>query len=75
MKLILSTLVLAVSLSAYATGPAVAQSAAPVPPQPNQEVKEKVEDIKGSIAKPTTEQTAAVSKAALRAKKLKKKEK
>ena len=74
MKLILSAFVLAASLSAFASGPAVAQGTANVPQQPNHEVKEKVEDIKGSIAKPTTEQTAAVSKAAVRAKKLKKKE-
>lgn len=59
---------LAFSLQALATEP-IAQA----PTEPNQEVKEKIEDIQGSIAKPTTEQTAAVSKAAVRAKKLKKK--
>lgn len=73
MKLFLSTLVLAFSVSALAVDPTV--PAATTPQQPNQEVKEKVEDIKGTIVKPTTEQTAAVSKAAVRAKKLKKKDK
>jgi len=73
MKLFISALVLAFSVSALAVDPT-----APVTTtaqQPNQEIKEKVEDIKGTIVKPTTEQTAAVSKAAIRAKKLKKKNK
>lgn len=74
MKLFLSALVLAFSASALAADPA-ATPAPNVPQQPNQEVKEKVEDIKGTIVKPTTEQTATVSKAAVRAKKLKKKHK
>lgn len=74
MRLFLSALVLAFSVSALAADPATAP-APNVPQQPNQEVKEKVEDIKGTIVKPTTEQTAAVSKAAVRAKKLKKKHK
>ena len=74
MKLFLSALVFAFSVSAFAADPAVT-STAPVPQQPNAEVKEKVEDIKGTIVKPTTEQTATVSKAAVRAKKLKKKHK
>lgn len=74
MKLFLSALVLAFSVSALAADPA-ATPAPNVPQQPNQEVKEKVEDIKGTIVKPTTEQTATVSKAAVRAKKLKKKHK
>ncbi len=71
MKLFISALVLAFSVSALAVDPPVATA----PQQPNEEVKEKVEDIKGTIVKPTTEQTAAVSKAAVRAKKLKKKDK
>ena len=74
MKLFLSALVLAFSVSALAADPVITQ-APNVPQQPNQEVKEKVEDIKGTIVKPTTEQTATVSKAAVRAKKLKKKNK
>ncbi|MCM2353428.1 MAG: hypothetical protein NDI63_07380 [Pseudobdellovibrio sp.] len=74
MRLFLSALVLAFSVSALAADPATTP-APNVPQQPNQEVKEKVEDIKGTIVKPTTEQTAAVSKAAVRAKKLKKKHK
>ncbi len=75
MRLFLSALVLAFSVSALAADPATTTPAPTVPQQPNQEVKEKVEDIKGTIVKPTTEQTAAVSKAAVRAKKLKKKHK
>lgn len=71
MKLFLLVLVLAFSASALAVDSQVATA----PQQPNQEVKEKVEDITGTIVKPTTEQTAAVSKAAIRAKKLKKKAK
>lgn len=74
MKLFISALVLAFSVSALAIDPS-APVALTVPPQPNEEVKEKVEDIKGTIVKPTTEQTAAVSKAAVRAKKLQKKNK
>lgn len=74
MKLFLSALVLAFSVSASAVDPLTPASTT-APQQPNQEVKEKVEDIKGTIVKPTTEQTAAVSKAAVRAKKLKKKDK
>lgn len=75
MKLFLSALVLAFSVSALAADPATPAKTAQVPQHPNEEVKEKVEDIKGTIVKPTTEQTAAVSKAAVRAKKLKKKHK
>lgn len=74
MRLFLSALVLVFSVSALAADPATTAST-PVPQQPNEEVKEKVEDIKGTIVKPTTEQTATVSKAAVRAKKLKKKHK
>ncbi|MES2802915.1 MAG: hypothetical protein V4654_10510 [Bdellovibrionota bacterium] len=73
MKLFLSALVLAFSVSALAVDPMA--PVATTPQQPNQEIKETVEDIKGTIVKPTTEQTAAVSKAAVRAKKLKKKNK
>lgn len=75
MRLFLSALVLAFSVSTFAADPATTAQTATVPQHPNAEVKEKVEDIQGTIAKPTTEQTAAVSKAALRAKKLKKKDK
>lgn len=71
MKLFISALILSFSALALAIDPPVST----IPQQPNQEVKEQVEDIKGTIVKPTTEQTAAVSKAAVRAKKLKKKEK
>lgn len=74
MRIFLSVLVLAFSVSALAADPAPPLASA-VPLQPNQEVKEKVEEIKGAIVKPTTEQTAAVSKAAVKAKKLKKKDK
>lgn len=73
MKLILSALVLVLSIAAFAVDPTTPM-ASTAPQQPNQELKEKVEDIKGTIVKPTTEQTAAVSKAAVRAKKLKKKQ-
>lgn len=73
MKLSLSILTLVFSASALAADPMA--SAASVPQQPNQEIKETVEDIKGTIVKPTTEQTQTVSKAAVRAKKLKKKHK
>ena len=75
MRLLLSANDLAFSLSDLSADPATTTPAPTVPQQPNQEVKEKVEDIKGTIVKPTTEQTAAVSKAAVRAKKLKKKHK
>ena len=74
MRLVLSALVLVFSVSALAVDPMAAASTI-APQQPHQEIKEKVEDIKGTIVKPTTEQTAAVSKAAVRAKKLKKKDK
>lgn len=73
MKLILSVLILVFSTSAFASDPMAAASTT-APQQPNQKVKEQVEDIKGTLIKPTTEQTATVSKAAVRAKKLKKKD-
>lgn len=74
MKLLITLSALLLSATVMAAEPATTP-APNVPQQPNQEVKEKVEDIKGTIVKPTTEQTAAVSKAAVRAKKLKKKHK
>ena len=73
MKLILSVLVLVFSASTFATD-LMAQASTTAPHQLNQKVKEQVEDIKGTLVKPTTEQTATVSKAAVRAKKLKKKD-
>ena len=74
MKLLITLSALLLSTAVMAADPATTP-APNVPQQPNQDIKEKVEDIKGTIVKPTTEQTAAVSKAALRAKKLKKKHK
>ena len=71
MKLLITLSALLVSTVVLATEPAHVPSQAQT--EPNQEVKEKVEDIKGTIVKPTTEQTQAVSKAAVRAKKTKKK--
>lgn len=73
MRLVLSALILVFTNAAFAVDP-TAPATTTAPQQPNQEIKEKVEDIKGTIVKPTTEQTAAVSKAAVRAKKLKKKQ-
>lgn len=72
MKMLITLSALLLSTVVMATEPATTLSQ--VPTQPNQEVKEKVEDIKGTIVKPTTEQTQAVSKAAVRAKKTKKKQ-
>ncbi|AZZ35836.1 hypothetical protein CIK05_03145 [Bdellovibrio sp. qaytius] len=73
MKLLITLSALLLSTTVMATEPANLPSQAQS--EPNQEVKEKVEDIKGTIVKPTTEQTQAVSKAAVRAKKPKKKTK
>ena len=72
MKMLITLSALLLSTVVMATEPATTLSQ--VPTQPNQEVKEKVEDIKGTIVKPTTEQTQAVSNAAVRAKKTKKKQ-
>lgn len=67
MKFFLSSLILAFSISSLAADPTTQP--------PNRQKNKIVEDIQGSIVKPTAEQTAAVSKAAVRAKKLKKKSK
>jgi len=77
MKLLITLSALLISASVMATDMATEPGNLPsqAPTEPHQDIKEKVEDIKGTIVKPTTEQTQAVSKAAVRAKKLKKKEK
>jgi hypothetical protein len=66
--------ILAFSFQAFATDPVDASTESAIA-HPNAEQKEAVEKIKetGTIVKPTTEQTAAVSEAAVRAKKSKKK--
>lgn len=65
MKLFLSVLVLAFSMQAMAADPTA----------PTISTKDTASDVEPTYVKPTTEQTATVSKAAVRAKKLKKKEK
>lgn len=73
MKIVMPIFILFFSLLSIANEPSTIATG--IPTEPNEVVKEKVEDIKGTIVKPTTEQTAAVSKAVTRAKKLKKKKK
>lgn len=60
MKSLLTLSALLFSISAMAT-------------EPNEGAKEQAEDVQATYTKPTTEQTATVSRAVIRAKKLKKK--